>query len=399
MDGMMDEIEELQRSFFQNAVVGKKLENFQWEIAQLPFRYGGWNFVPPRVLSICAFLASLNSCSEQVIALRPEAKQWVQTQLERVIVLFKQLNPSATTFEIKPTTTQSDLVNHVMEAKYQHLLETLPEDLQTLLYCESRAHASAWKPAPPKADFMSDVMDFQIQVRRSLRVPIIPTPILCPKCKTHVMNVYGDHAVHCPSEGVLVARHNGTSHKVVLPLRAGLIGAIVETKVILSETESYRPDITLSEPIPGLTQRKTAMDITIANPFASYMIKRTSKGPLVAALNGTKRKVKENKERLDSKGYDFLALSFEATGGCTEETEQCLLYILSQKAIVHNLQFSEVCSEFWQSLSCFMQRANARAIRERVNQPRPVRYNVETLEDDSDLQDDSVHDDSDLQPQ
>ena len=175
-------------------------------------------------------------------------------------------------------------------------------------------------------------------------------------------------------------RHNDSFRLVVKEARQALIGCSVEAKMNLSASESYRPDFTLSEPIANLTTEPTAVDFTVTNPFASSMIKRCSKEALKAALLGKKRKVKENEKRMNSKGFAFVALAFEATGGCTEEAERCIDYILSQKSHVLNVPFGVVASEFWQSLSICMQRANARAIRERVTVPRAVRLPVTAVE-------------------
>ncbi len=86
---------------------------------------------------------------------------------------------------------------------------------------------------------------------------------------------------------------------------------------------------------------------------------------------------------MNAKGFAFVALAFEATGGCTDESEKCIDYILSQKALILNLPFAEVVAEFWQSLSICMQRANARAIRERVTVTSAVRLPVHAEERES----------------
>ena len=181
-----------------------------------------------------------------------------------------------------------------------------------------------------------------------------------------------------------MSKHNDSYRKVAVETRLALIGCSVETKYTLSDTESYRPDIVLSEGIPGMSTRKTALDWTFTNAFASYMFRRAANGPLVAANSGAARKTKQNEKRMSTVGCDFIALSFEVTGGCTPETEACINYVLSQKALVHNLPFSEVYSEFWLSLSCTIQKANARALRERLTAPKTLYLPDFSVEDDAD---------------
>lgn len=78
---------------------------------------------------------------------------------------------------------------------------------------------------------------------------------------------------------------------------------------------TYRTDVLTSESLPGLTMRKTALVFAITNPFASYMKWKSSKEVLAAARSANDRKIKGNLDRLITLGCDFLALSFEATGG------------------------------------------------------------------------------------
>ena len=83
---------------------------------------------------------------------------------------------------------------------------------------------------------------------------------------------------------------------------------------------------------------------------------------------------------MKSKEFAFIAMFFEATGGCTEESESCIDYILPQKSV----PFGVVTSDFWQSLSVCLQRANARAIRERVTVPKALCLPVGTVESETD---------------
>ncbi len=58
IEGALDEMEKLQRSFFQKSIVGTSLTDLQWEIAQLPLKYGGWGFTPPKLQSQALHLSN-----------------------------------------------------------------------------------------------------------------------------------------------------------------------------------------------------------------------------------------------------------------------------------------------------------------------------------------------------
>ena len=77
-------------------------------------------------------------------------------------------------------------------------------------------------------------------------------------------------------------------------------------------------------------------------------------------------------EVLDKLGYDFIPLSFEASGGCTPEAEKLINAILVEKSRMTSIPFSEVVSDFWQLLSITLQRSNAHMIRRRLAHPKPL---------------------------
>ena len=83
---------------------------------------------------------------------------------------------------------------------------------------------------------------------------------------------------------------------------------------------------------------------------------------------GIKRKNKQiDVKSIKELGYDFVPLSFEAAGGFDNKTETVCLYLLSEKAKIHNRDLSEVVAEFWQELSATMQRSNSHMIRARLS--------------------------------
>jgi hypothetical protein len=368
---ILDQIADVQRSLFEQAIVGKSLSDLQWSIAQLPFSMGGWNLIPPKVLSICGFIASLASCKDQIMETRPNAKSWIETQLDRATVLLNQLIPSAKPIEITSTTKQRDLVKLVMKARYDSIFENAPADIRALLYGESRPHAYAWKTAPPLPNLILAANEFRFAVRRSLRVEIFTSPFLCPEHPNseddHEINRFGDHCLHCAPGGGLVHRHNDSYREIVKVTRQALLSCSTEVVETFADGTTYRADIVISQPILGLTKRKGAFDFTITNLFAKTYIDNAAKEPGYAIKKGVERKKKEvNINGLMDRGYDFKALSFETTGGCNDETDRLVNYILTEKALVHNKPFSELVSEFWTLISILIQRSNAQMIAKRL---------------------------------
>jgi hypothetical protein len=131
--------------------------------------------------------------------------------------------------------------------------------------------------------------------------------------------------------------------------------------------KTYRADIVISQPIPGLTKRKGAFDFTITNLFAPTYIDGAAKESGYAIKKGVERKTPADlMKELSDRGYDFKAISFETTGGCNDDAERLINHILAEKALVHNKPLSELVSEFWTLISILIQRSNAQMISKRL---------------------------------
>ena len=213
-----------------------------------------------------------------------------------------------------------------------------------------------------------DGRDFQICVRRSLRVPIFTMPLPCI-CGAEI-DPFGDHCLHCKPGGGLVHRHNDGFRHFVRLSREALKACEVEKTKTHKDGSTTRPDFILTEIIPGVTTRKGAFDFTVTNSFAPYILDKTAKAPGKAIDLGIKRKNRETDVKaLDDLGFDFVPLSFESHGGFDSKTENLALYLLSEKALVQNRDLSEVSAEFWQRLSITIHRSNAHMVRSRLTLP------------------------------
>ena len=167
--------------------------------------------------------------------------------------------------------------------------------------------------------------------------------------------------------GGVVHRHNDSYREFVRICRQALLSCSTEVVETFSDSSTYRADIVIYQPIPGLTTRKAAFDFTLTNLFAPTYLSMAAKTTGHAIKKGMDRKNQEvNIEGLKERGYDFKTLSFETTGGCNDDTERLVNYILSEKALVHNKPFSELVSEFWTQISILIQRSNAQMISKRM---------------------------------
>lgn len=357
----------LNRLFFQTFVVGKVLTDAQWNRAQLPFHLGGFNFIPAHVLSVCGWLASLIANESQILALRPSAGPWFVEQREKAAALYFSLFPaSAKSFELKANTTQRDLVRALMEARWDVLFGEADTHVKALMRSQRQDHSWAWKTAPASPDLMFAGNEFQVAVRYSLRVPFFTESHPCPGGCGFVLDVFCDHARHCPKYGDLVNRHNAGVKLIANEFKAALINCTVEQRIDTSKSTSYTPDIT-SEPLPGLSSRAIAFDLTVINPLSDTMFEDAARKDLAAASEGEARKTRLHLDEMDRRGYDFIPLALEATGGHAPKIAEVMHNVLRQKHVLSGVPFPELTNRFWYSFAVSLQRANALMIIHRLN--------------------------------
>ncbi len=373
----LPKIEARIREFAGIAIFGRNLTDQEWEICQLPFSLGGWNMVPFDVLSPCAYLASLLANKTAVLALRPDAGERIDRDIKATVELILKNDPSTKLPDLKSTTKQKDLVRAVMETRAEKLLQRVDPRTKALLLGMRQDHASSWKTVEHTAETFMDPEVFQTAALFSIGSEFLTEERLCPVCEKVYMDTHADHALICMNEGTVVKRHNDLYNVFVKEAREAFIGLGVEKKINIDERKTYTADILLSHGIPGLTNRRTALDLTITCNFNKTMIKRSAKEELAAAMAGETRKEKEQKSDLEKLGYDFIPLAFEATGGHSPTVAPIAHYFLSQKAIMTGIPFEELAHRFWQRLAVSLQRSNASAILERQKRSLPLPQNEE----------------------
>jgi len=365
------QIEKKIRSFVGAAIFGRLLSDQEWKICQLTFSLGGWNFIPFEVLAPCAYLSSLLANRDAVLALRNDATTRYDDEIKAITELILKNDPSAILPDLKSIPKQKDLVRAVMESRAATLLESVDARTKALLIGQRQPHSTLWKTAAHTAELFMAPEIFQTAALFSIGAKQVPVEI-CPVCKKVELDAFGDHALICMKEGHVVHRHNDAYRVFVTEARGACLPINVEKIIPITAEESYKADIFLPYGIPGLSSRSTALDLTITTNFNKTMVKGAAKSDLVAALSGENRKEADHEGDLNARGYDFIPLAFEATGGHSLVVNPIAHYLISQRAFMQGIPFTELAVNFWQRLSVSIQKSNATAIRERMKSLIPL---------------------------
>jgi hypothetical protein len=126
---------------------------------------------------------------------------------------------------------------------------------------------------------------------------------------------------------------------------------------------SYKADLVFEDGIPGLTVKKTLVDITIRNEFLPTYLSKEAVKLGAAAEIGEKEKNADFKEPIEKKlGFAFLPFAGNSMGHLRPKAEDLAYYLITQRAIHKGTTFNESATLFWHTWSFHIHRANARNI-------------------------------------
>lgn len=358
----LPDIEKKMRKFVSIAIFGRALTEMEWNICQLPFSMGGWNFTPLDVLSPCAYLASLLANRTAVLELRPLAAEKYDSQIRQTTELILKNDPSAKLPQLNEETKQKDLVRAVMESRFDTLHAKADVRTKALLLGGKQPHANLWKTAEHTPETAMDPKSFRFAALFSIGGHFSDSEWKCPECDK-MMDVHGDHALICAKTGTIVHRHNDVATLFVKEAREALITVDAE-KRIFNGHNNYDADFVFGNGIPTLdiSKRPAAFDVTVSCNFNKTAIKTAAEKELSTAQHAEDGKERLHKKLVETAGYLFVPLAFETTGGHCPIVAKVIHYILSEKALMTRIPFEELSSRFWSLLSVKLQTANARAI-------------------------------------
>jgi hypothetical protein len=298
--------------------------------------------------------------------------------------------PQGQTFQLKRTTRQRDIKKKLLRTAHLEFSEHPDSRVRALYMAQSDRHATAYKSMPIRRDALMESDEFMVTARRSLGVNIVAEVFECHLCKG-LLDKKGDH--ECPSGGCWSIRHDllrdllqNTAREALLPSKieqpftllpeCPQCHEIFKTSPDLAKHEcpkregpirklpppTYQADVVLETGVPGITSKKTLLDVTVRNEFLPTYLERASQVLGAAAAVGEKEKIDDWRHRIEALGYSFLAVSCDSMGYLRPQGEEVINYLISQRAITKSLPFYEAAAHFWHKWSVTIHKANARNI-------------------------------------
>jgi hypothetical protein len=278
--------------------------------------------------------------------------------------------PKDVNFALTSKTKQKDIVEALLKRRHVQFSDHADMRVRILYKQQNDRKAQAIKTSTIRPGLHMDPAEFETYARRSLGVDLVSKPVKCMACEG-IADEKGDH--DCMKNGAIIKRHNVVRDLYFDTAKEGLVDCDREKtiKFPIGDVASYRADLVFTEPIPGLTSKKSALDFTFHNAYAQSYQKTAEKQEGALALQAEKEKVKKIKKALKKNGWGFLPMGLEAMGYCSENCKDVAYYLIARKAIQKGVPFAETASEFWHRLSFLIHRQVSRNI---INRYRRVSY-------------------------
>jgi hypothetical protein len=358
------------RNLFENAIIGKDLSDEEWEMAQLPAPVG-WGMTPAWAKSLAGYTASLSSNMTEIQKVRNDLVAPLELKLNAMVGIIKSHLPKDVSFTLTSKTKQKDIVEALLKKRHVQFSDHMDIQVRILYKQQNDRKAQAIKTNTIRPGMHMDPAEFETYARRSLGVDLVSKPIKCLACG-ETADKKGNH--DCMKLGAVIKRHNVVRDLYFDTANEGLVSCKREhtIKFLKGDLASYRADLTFDAPIPGLTQKKTALDFTFHNANAqSYQQTAEKQEGALALLAEKEKNRKKFKTALTLNKWDFVPMGLEAMGYCSENCKDVAYYLIARKTIQKGVPFAETASEFWHRLSFLIHRQVSQNI---LNRYRRVSY-------------------------
>ena len=122
-----------------------------------------------------------------------------------------------------------------------------------------------------------------------LGLPLYLKEDICNACWSQTSDIYGDHAISCPSHGERISRHNHLQDTLYHTAVSASLGPSREDRGLIPGADGARPaDLYIPLWAPG--GKDAALDVCVVSPLQQATIKSAAKEPGYALLMCTNQK-------------------------------------------------------------------------------------------------------------
>ena len=369
-----------------DAIVGGKMADRSWHLAQLGVSQGGLGIRDPQRHAPAAYYASLLQTQDLCCAIDRAFdttdqdgglyKHAVEMTLRQNILEAAAFDPGSTKL------TQKRCSGLLDAAAAEKLRMEHQSDASFLAHLSLLRvpGAGAWLTAPvTKDDCEMDSALFETCLRRRLRMPIFDGDSFCPMCG-EVLDSWGDHCLTCSCGGDRTLRHNAVRDVVfrcataagLRPERekAGLLPRRPDADGLGPTAGTRRPaDIWVPR---GQNSDGEAWDFAVTSALRADCLRESTVEPTAAfsRYESFKRDFQGTAQSCNAAGFAFQPCIFEAHGGGFSGLVRGLLdWVAGREAATTGDARGSTSLRLAQRISIVLHRETARAILRRSSPP------------------------------
>jgi hypothetical protein len=325
---------------------------------------------------VAAYLASLVQCLPFLSSiLLPEEVSSLNTEID---LCYKTLLPLACpkTLPVLSELSQVSKLQSVLsqaldQGKLTSILQSDDVSLRDkarLMGCSTK-YASAWLACAPnrKKGTHLDDQSLRLLLKYWMGIPIFDGKARC-LCGS-IIDLYGDHAIHCKRGGHLIRRHDHVRDILYQSLQVASIQVSKELVGYMHGEKSRVGDIILPFGGNGFnTDTECLFDVSILSSLYVDRLNNSSKqrestSELAVKLKLSARKADRNGMIETARGLrKFVPIGFEALGGFSSNSKKLVDFIATEWCLKSGLKKSLAKRSIVSKISMAIQRGNSRGL-------------------------------------
>ena len=300
-------------------VLGLPPDDDAWDTAKLAIRLGGLGLRSSDEHREAAALASISG----TFALAKEIWPDYSVDMGEWRPLAEAYNRKVGQVLVDPLTfpedglSQRSLSQALEEAQLAGLLERLPPAGQARLRHFSLPYASAWITAPPREELQQTSVQFQVNMRHRLGMPVydVSSAPTCNRCGAP-LDTAGMHGLTCKFGGRQSEVHDATMAALASWTKESGLHGCHEKRGLVPGSAARPADVWLPHGFTG--KHPVAIDGVFPNPLAKTYLKGAARQAGYAAAEAENRKRAVRQQQVNHTGAHFVPFAVEYLGGFGE---------------------------------------------------------------------------------
>ena len=347
------------------SVVGRPLEDKQWDQASLPVSKGGMGLRRGVLHSPASYISSVAHSFPLVTEILSPIV-YSPFGVDEALTILNSVVDEPLSFEEAKAKTKKELT-HAIDLSLQNSVfaaaSTIEDRVRLSGVAKSRAGAFLnVVPSPGLGNSMHS-QEFRCAAQYRLGAPIFEQDGPCPACN-RPSDKYGHHAIACAVNGERISRHNQLCNVLFKTAQKANLGPAREFRGLIPGSSSRPADVFLRNWERG---RDAALDVTVISPLQTAVVDQEAAHPGYALRLAWERKMRSSFNACDAQRISFIPLPVETLGGWHAEAEKHIARLGRELArSTSGTDYKTSTNHLFQRLSLTLQKGNAALILSRT---------------------------------